>query len=110
MGAHIEVVGLRLMRAQWQIDQGKACGCRGHDEYCPCQNVERKSWFVEQRMSWIAETLRVFGFINRAHIERKFGVSQPQAALDLRLFQERHPSAMTYDKSAKRYVASETPT
>lgn len=29
------------MRSQWQIDQGKACGCRGHDEYCGCQNVNR---------------------------------------------------------------------
>lgn len=94
------------MRSQWQIDQGNACGCLGHDEYCPCQNVERKSWFVEQRMNWIAETLRVFGFINRAHIERKFGVSTPQAANDLRLYQERHPDVMTYDKSAKRYVTS----
>lgn len=27
------------MRAQWQIDQGKRCGCGGSDEYCPCQNV-----------------------------------------------------------------------
>lgn len=27
------------MRAQWQIDQGEKCGCKGTDEYCPCQNV-----------------------------------------------------------------------
>lgn len=27
------------MREQWQIDQGKRCGCKGSDEYCPCQNV-----------------------------------------------------------------------
>ena len=25
---------------QWQIDQGAKCGCRGHDDYCPCQNVD----------------------------------------------------------------------
>lgn len=95
------------MREQWQIDQGETCGCRGTDDLCPCQNFERKSWFVEQRMQWIAETLRVFGFINRAHIQRKFGVSEPQAAIDLRLFTERYPGAMTYDKSAKRYVAAD---
>ena len=23
----------------WQRQQGAACGCRGHDEMCPCQNV-----------------------------------------------------------------------
>lgn len=27
------------MLYQWQIDQGKRCGCEGADEYCPCQNV-----------------------------------------------------------------------
>jgi predicted DNA-binding transcriptional regulator YafY len=29
------------MRSQWQIDQGKQCGCGGSDEFCPCQNVDR---------------------------------------------------------------------
>lgn len=29
------------MRSQWQIDQGNACSCKGHDEYCGCQNVNR---------------------------------------------------------------------
>ena len=26
-------------RSTWQIEQGKKCGCRGSDEYCPCQNT-----------------------------------------------------------------------
>jgi hypothetical protein len=26
-------------RPQWMIDQGNACGCRGTDDMCPCQNV-----------------------------------------------------------------------
>jgi hypothetical protein len=26
------------LRQQWQIDQGKACGCRGTDDMCACQN------------------------------------------------------------------------
>jgi hypothetical protein len=25
-------------RQPWQIDQGRACGCRGTDDMCPCQN------------------------------------------------------------------------
>jgi len=65
------------------------------------------NWFAHQRQEWIAETLRVFGYINREHIERKFGVSTPQASTDLRLFQERHPDRIVYDASAKRYVAAE---
>ena len=64
------------------------------------------TWFVDRRMEWIAETLRVFGYINRCHIERKFGVSTPQASYDLRLFQEQNPDAMTYDRITKRYVAT----
>jgi uncharacterized Fe-S center protein len=30
-----------MSREQWQIDQGDACGCKGQDEMCPCQNVNR---------------------------------------------------------------------
>jgi hypothetical protein len=63
-----------------------------------------ENWFATQRQEWIAETLRIFGFINREHIKRKFGVSTPQASLDLREFQKRHPEAVVYDKSMKRYV------
>ena len=56
-------------------------------------------------MEWIEETLRVFGYINREHVMKKFGVSAPQAANDFREFQKLRPSAMKYDKSAKRYIA-----
>lgn len=62
-------------------------------------------WFEQYRMDWIAETLRVFGFINRQHLERKFAVSTPQASTDLNRFQKLHPGAMSYDKSAKRFIA-----
>ena len=62
-------------------------------------------WFEQHRMEWIRDALHVFGFINRQHLERKFGVSAQQASLDLRQFQKLHPDAMAYDLSAKRYVA-----
>lgn len=63
------------------------------------------NWFQQQRMDWIAETLRVFGFINRGHLERKFGISTPQASLDLQMFCREHPKAIVYDQSAKCYRA-----
>jgi hypothetical protein len=63
------------------------------------------SWYQDHRMEWIAETLRVFGYINREHIERKFGLSTPQASADLAEFQSRHPKLMMYNKSTKRYEA-----
>lgn len=62
-------------------------------------------WFEQARQDWIAETLRIFGFIQRQHLMRKFQVSMPQASADLRRFQRDHPRAMKYNASAKRYVA-----
>lgn len=66
-----------------------------------------RNWFGEHRLAWIAETLHVFGFINRRHLERKFGISTAQAAIDFAEFNKRNPTAMTYIPSEKRYVANE---
>jgi hypothetical protein len=60
-------------------------------------------WFENHRLEWIAEMLRVYGYINREHIERKFGISTPQASADLRRFQTEHPGACTYNSKTKRY-------
>lgn len=65
------------------------------------------NWYVQHRMEWIAETLRVFGFINRKHLMRKFGISMPQASMDLNMFQRLHPEATQYDLRAKQFVAKE---
>jgi hypothetical protein len=65
---------------------------------------KRDRWFTNYRMEWIAETLRVFGFINREHIMRKFGLSTPQASLDLRRFQKMHPDALIYNLTEKKFI------
>jgi hypothetical protein len=62
------------------------------------------SWADDYRQNWIAETLRVFGFINRVHLMRKFDISTPQAANDFARFMRERPGAMTYDKSRKCYI------
>ncbi len=62
------------------------------------------NWFVNHRLEWIKESVEIFDHINRHHIERKFGVSTPQASVDLREAQHRWPDLMEYDKSGKRYV------
>lgn len=67
---------------------------------------DRLSAPVRHRQEWIAETLRIFGFINREHLKRKFGVSTPQASYDLALYMREHPGAITYNQSAKRYEAT----
>lgn len=61
-------------------------------------------WFGQHRQEWIAEALRVYGFINRAHLMRKFGISDAQATIDLRRYAQANPGSITYDKIAKRYV------
>lgn len=60
-------------------------------------------WFVQHRQEWIAETIRIFGFINRDHIKLKFGISTPQASVDLQQFQRKHPDVIKYNTSSKRY-------
>jgi hypothetical protein len=56
-------------------------------------------------MEWIAETLRVFGFINREHLERKFGLSTPQASIDIRNYLKANPDTAIYSVTEKRYKA-----
>ncbi|MGB0854920.1 MAG: hypothetical protein ACPGSI_16610 [Pikeienuella sp.] len=63
------------------------------------------NWCAQQRQSFIAEMLDVYGFINRAHLERKFGCSSIQASKDLTLFAARNPAAVRYDNRAKAYMA-----
>lgn len=64
-------------------------------------------WFEERRQEWIGEMLRIYGFINRDHLRRKFGISEPQASKDLQTFARAHPGAMRYDLSRKCYVHEE---
>ncbi len=69
------------------------------------RSVSDMTYFARLRQEWISETLRVFGFINREHIERKFGISTPQASHDLSVFQKASPDKIAYNKNSKRYEA-----
>lgn len=62
-------------------------------------------WFERYRQEWIAETIRVFGFINRKHLMLKFGISMPQASNDLALFQKENPGVIEYDSRMKCYIS-----
>lgn len=61
-------------------------------------------WFEEHRQEWIGEMLHIYGFINREHLEKKFGVSTPQASKDLNRFLKKNPAKVYYDLSAKKYM------
>src|ERR1700722_3589805 len=64
-------------------------------------------WGVERRLEFIEFRLLWEGGVNRADLIDTFGISVPQASKDLALYQEQAPGNVVYDKSAKRYVASE---
>lgn len=63
----------------------------------------KQTWFVAHRMAWIAEMLDIYGFINREHLTKKFGISAVHAAGDFSRFQAAFPDRMTYNTSTKRY-------
>lgn len=65
------------------------------------------NWFESQRQVWILETVEVFHFINRVHLQRKFGISTAQASLDLRRFQIEHPGRIAYNGTTKCFEASQ---
>lgn len=60
-------------------------------------------WFLEYRLSWIKESVEIFGNINRGNITEKFGISVQQASHDIGLTMKRWPNLMIYNSSAKRY-------
>lgn len=62
------------------------------------------NYFTEHRQQWIADMMRVYGFINRVHLQRKFGISVPQASKDLVVFHQAHIHHVHYDLSKKCYV------
>lgn len=71
------------------------------------ETVAGLKWGVERRLEFIEFRLFWEGGVNRSDIINTFDVSVPQASKDLTLYQERAPQNAVYDKSAKRYVASE---
>ena len=62
------------------------------------------NWFENQRIEWIRESLRIFGYINRSHVMSKFKISMPQASKDLRKVMELFPKEIQYDLHAKCYI------
>lgn len=64
-------------------------------------------WGVERRLEFIEFRLFWEGGVNRSDIVDEFGVSVPQASKDLTLYQEQAPDNIRYDRSQKRYFASE---
>jgi predicted DNA-binding transcriptional regulator YafY len=64
-------------------------------------------WSVEQRLVFIEERLFWHGEVNRGDLVCHFGVSPSQASKDIARYLGHAPDGLTYDRSAKRYVAGD---
>lgn len=54
-------------------------------------------------MIFIRDRLASEGWINRKHLAEAFGISTPQASIDLRRYMELKPGSIVYDATLKRY-------
>lgn len=63
-------------------------------------------WGPERRLEFIDFRLRWDGRLNRADLVAFFGISVPQASLDIAKYLEFAPNNLVYDRSARVYLAT----
>lgn len=64
-------------------------------------------WGQDRRLEFIDWRLQWDGRINRSDLTTFFGISVPQASLDIAKYLEMAPANASYDRSAKVYVAGQ---
>lgn len=62
-------------------------------------------WGQERRLAFIDLRLQYDGRVNRKDLQGFFGISIPQASADLDLYKQKAGSNLTYDGSARAYIA-----
>jgi hypothetical protein len=72
----------------------------------PTEHRAVSRWGQERRLEFIDWRLQWDGRINRADLTAFFGISVPQASLDIAKYLEMAPSNAVYDRSAKVYLAA----
>lgn len=60
-------------------------------------------YFENLRMGWIIEMVQIYGFINRKHVVKKFGVTEQVVSKDFTNVMKLHPALMRYDVNDKCY-------
>jgi len=63
-------------------------------------------WSARERLSFIERLGYWRGWMRRADLMDRFQISMPQASADIAEYLKLNPSAFTYDRSDKRYVAA----
>lgn len=64
-------------------------------------------WGQERRLEFIDYRLQWEGRLNRSDLMVLFGISVPQASLDIARYSQLAPENMSYDRSARVYLAGE---
>ena len=57
-----------------------------------------------ERLAWIAAHVREHGTLRRADVMDRFGISRPQASIDIGKVMAASPNLMAYDMTRKCYV------
>lgn len=65
-----------------------------------------RAWSAEARLKFIEFRLYWEGRINRGDLQDHFGISTPQASLDLKAYSELAPKNFLYDKQRKAYFVT----
>lgn len=65
------------------------------------------SWGLDRRLQFIDFRLRWEGHLNRTDLIDHFGISTPQASLDISRYAEIAPFNLTYDRSSRTYLATD---
>lgn len=76
----------------------------------PLQRLGRSSgrWSQDRRLEFIDFRLRWDGRLNRGDLTAFFGISVPQASLDIARYSELAPGNLEYDRSSRVYVAPQS--
>lgn len=64
-------------------------------------------WSQDRRLEFIDFRLRWDGKLNRGDLTDFFGISVPQASLDIAKYTELAPDNLTYDRSSRVYIAGQ---
>lgn len=71
-------------------------------------DTAKPRWGQARRLAFIDLRLQYEGRINRRDLKTFFQISTPQASADLEIYRKSAPANMTYDASARMFVALET--
>lgn len=80
------------------------------NDFDPGKNSARTTairWGQDRRLDFIDFRLRWDGRINRGDLKDFFGISVPQASLDIARYTELAPGNLTYDRSSRVYIATQ---